>query len=176
MREQLTAGTEEPPTLAVAALQELRALSPLLTPPAAPLAAAAAATATVSAATFAAAAALAPPPAPLPAFEAWRARELHARASALLSRLPHHAALAVCHLGKLHWQVRARLRVAAGAGAGLGVWSLGLGLGLRLGLRFQAGWATLCRSPSIRPSHETRRVRRGRRRRCCVRRARQGPS
>ena len=125
MREQVAAHTDVPPTLAVAALQELLALSPLLTPPTAPPAAAA--TATAAAAASAASADLASPPAaPLPAFEAWRARELHARASALLSRLPHHAALAVCHLGKLHWQVRARLRVAAGAGAGLGVWSLGL--------------------------------------------------
>ena len=83
-------------------------------------AAAAAATAAASAAAAAAAAASASasaaatdpaaPPASLPACEAWRARELHARASALLSRLPHNAALAVCHLGELPWQVRARRR------------------------------------------------------------------
>ena len=127
MREQVAAHTDVPPTLAVAALQELLALSPLLTPPAAPLAAAATATATVSAATSAAAAALAPPPAPLPAFEAWRARELHARASALLSRLPHHAALAVCHLGKLHWQVGAGLGLQLGLELGLGPGAWGWG-------------------------------------------------
>ena len=129
MREQLADHTDMPPAKAVAALQELLELSPLLTPPAAPpsappaAAAAAAATATaattatVSIAASAAAADPAVPLAPLSASEAWRVR-----ASELLSWLPHNAALAVCHMGKLHLQVRVRLRVGARVGAAVRVW------------------------------------------------------